>query len=83
MAAPEGLRRPTILGAAGGVAQLAERYVRNVEAVGSNPITSTKGPVQRPKVGSPRNFIWSNVTLRDLIDEESAVRKAPMSATCL
>jgi hypothetical protein len=34
-------------------------------------------------VGSPRNFIWSNVTLRDLIDEESAVRKAPMSATCL
>jgi hypothetical protein len=25
----------------GGVAQLAERYVRNVEAVGSNPITST------------------------------------------
>ena len=26
----------------GGVAQLAERYVRNVEAVGSNPITSTK-----------------------------------------
>ena len=26
----------------GGVAQLAERYVRNVEAVGSNPITSTR-----------------------------------------
>jgi hypothetical protein len=25
----------------GGVAQLVERYVRNVEAVGSNPITST------------------------------------------
>ena len=38
----EDLGRPTILGVAGGVAQLAERYVRNVEAVGSNPITSTR-----------------------------------------
>ena len=28
--------------------------VRNVEAVGSNPITSTRSPVQRAKVGSPR-----------------------------
>jgi hypothetical protein len=28
---------------------------RNVEAVGSNPITSTKSPVQRPKVRSPKN----------------------------
>ncbi len=26
----------------GGVAQLAERYVRNVEAEGSNPFTSTR-----------------------------------------
>ena len=40
--------------AAGGVAQLAERYVRNVEAVGSNPITSTKeSPGQRTEGGSP------------------------------
>ena len=29
-----------------------EPYIRNVEAEGSNPFTSTKGPVQRPKVGS-------------------------------
>ena len=43
-AAPGGPRSPTILGVAGGVAQLAERYVRNVEAVGSNPITSTRKP---------------------------------------
>ena len=39
---------------AGGVAQLVERYVRNVEAEGSSPFTSTKGPGQRPKVGSPK-----------------------------
>jgi hypothetical protein len=53
----------------GGVAQLAERYVRNVEAVGSNPITSTKkvqvngltvGPPKRPKTRK-----WGHVTLRD------------------
>ena len=50
----ERLREPTILGAAGGVAQLAERYVRNVEAVGSNPITSTKVQVNGLNVGSPR-----------------------------
>ena len=45
---------PTILGGAGGVAQLAERYVRNVEAEGSSPFTSTKGPGQKLKVESPR-----------------------------
>jgi hypothetical protein len=28
-------------------------YIRNVEAVGSNPITSTKGPSQKAEVGSP------------------------------
>jgi hypothetical protein len=28
-------------------------HIRNVEAVGSNPITSTNRPGQRPKVGSP------------------------------
>jgi hypothetical protein len=40
---------------AGGVAQLAERYVRNVEAVGSNPITSTKkAQVNGLKVGPPK-----------------------------
>ncbi len=27
---------------AGGVAQLEERYVRNVEAAGSSPVTSTR-----------------------------------------
>ena len=32
---------PTILVVAGGVAQLAERYVRNVEVGGSSPLTST------------------------------------------
>ena len=50
LALPEGSARPTILSGAGGVAQLAERYVRNVEAEGSSPFTSTKGPGQRPKV---------------------------------
>ena len=50
---PRGSWSPTILGAAGGVAQLAERYVRNVEAVGSNPITSTKAQVNGLNVGSP------------------------------
>ena len=39
---PGGPHTPTILEPSGGVAQLAERYVRNVEAVGSNPITSTR-----------------------------------------
>ena len=31
-----------------------EPDIRNVEAVGSNPITSTKSPGQRAKVGSPQ-----------------------------
>ena len=31
-----------------------EPDIRNVEAEGSSPFTSTKGPGQRPKVGSPR-----------------------------
>ena len=39
----------------GGVAQLAERYVRNVEAEGSNPFTSTeKVQVNGLKVGLPQ-----------------------------
>lgn len=41
LALPEGSARQTILSGAGGVAQLAERYVRNVEAEGSSPFTST------------------------------------------
>ena len=49
-----------------------EPDIRNVEAEGSSPFTSTKGPGQRPKVGAPRNFVLSDVTLRDLIGEESA-----------
>ena len=37
----------------GGVAQLAERYVRNVEAVGSNPITSTRNAqVRKLRLGA-------------------------------
>jgi hypothetical protein len=45
----------TNLSVSGGVAQLAERYVRNVEAVGSNPITSTKKvQVNGLKVGLPQ-----------------------------
>jgi hypothetical protein len=40
----------------GGVAQLAERYVRNVEAEGSNPFTSTnKSPGQRADGGIPED----------------------------
>ena len=30
-------------------------HIRNVGAEGSSPFTSTKGPGQRPKVGSPRS----------------------------
>src|ERR1700736_708514 len=37
----------------GGVAQLVERYVRNVEADGSSPFTSTKSPGQRLESGFP------------------------------
>ena len=58
-----------------------EPDIRNVEAEGSSPFTSTKGPGQRPYSGIPQNFVWSDVTFRDLIGEESAVRKAPVSAT--
>jgi hypothetical protein len=32
----------------------SKNYIRNVEAVGSNPITSTKGPGQGLEGGSPR-----------------------------
>jgi hypothetical protein len=39
----------------------SKNYFRNVEAVGSNPITSTKGPGQRPKVGSPTGTGESSV----------------------
>jgi putative hydrolase of the HAD superfamily len=35
----------------GGVAQLAEHYVRNVGVAGSNPVTSTKGITALPLVG--------------------------------
>jgi hypothetical protein len=42
----------TNLSVSGGVAQLAERYVRNVEAVGSNPITSTIHLVGSPRESS-------------------------------
>jgi hypothetical protein len=51
----------------GGVAQLAERYVRNVEAVGSNPITSTeKVQVNGLKVEDPRKVTRPEKGRRDL-----------------
>ena len=31
-----------------------EPHIRNVEAEGSSPFTSTKGPGQKAKVGTPR-----------------------------
>ena len=34
----------------GGVAQLVERYVRNVEVGGSSPLTSTKSPYSNSDV---------------------------------
>ena len=46
--------RAILGGHPGGVAQLAERYVRNVEAEGSSPFTSTISPGQRAKVGAPQ-----------------------------
>ena len=49
-----GFEGPTILGPAGGVAQLVERYVRNVEAEGSSPFTSTKCPGHRAEVDPPQ-----------------------------
>jgi hypothetical protein len=37
-----------------------KKYIRNVEAVGSNPITSTKeSPGQRTDGGSPRKVVRS------------------------
>ena len=57
----------------GGVAQLAERYVRNVEAVGSNPITSTERPSSEAQSGIPQIFIWVDMSLSDLIGEKTAV----------
>ena len=51
---PRGSGSPTILVAAGGVAQLAERYVRNVEAEGSSPFTSTKARVTGLKWDPPK-----------------------------
>jgi hypothetical protein len=38
-------------GSLGGVAQLVERYVRNVEVGGSSPLTSTAKALLRPYVG--------------------------------
>jgi hypothetical protein len=32
----------------------SKKYIRNVEAVGSNPITSTQSPGHRLEVGVPR-----------------------------
>ena len=48
-------RRRTLGGPSGGVAQLAERYVRNVEVGGSNPLTSTSKP--------PGQRSWSSLVL--------------------
>ena len=50
----------------------SKNYIRNVEAVGSNPITSTKSPGHRTEGGSPRKdtlpSFWS-VSLRALMAE--------------
>jgi hypothetical protein len=40
-----------------------KNYIRNVEAVGSNPITSTESPGKRAKVRSPKVTSSENVTL--------------------
>src|SRR5260370_635877 len=54
----------------GGVAQLVERYVRNVEAEGSSPFASTsKVPGQRAGGGIPR--------------KDTLPRKGPRVFTCL
>ena len=41
----------------GDVAQLGERSVRNAEAVGSNPIISTKKTLSQPRVFA-RGFLF-------------------------
>src|ERR1039458_14610 len=50
------------------------RYVRNVEAVGSNPITSTKSPGQGVGGGIPPEFHVVRRE-RDVIGEESAFER--------
>jgi hypothetical protein len=50
--------------------------IRNVEAVGSNPITPPKVLVKGARKWVPQNFIWSDVTY-----VTQSVRKAPMRAT--
>jgi hypothetical protein len=52
----------------------SKNYIRNVEAVGSNPITSTESPGHRADGGISQKCTSSDVTLRDLI-----VRKLPAS----
>ena len=54
-----------------------KNYIRNVEAEGSSPFTSTKSPGQRLESGIPQDHILVDVTLRDLIGRQ----EAPMSAT--
>ena len=44
----------------GGVAQLAERYVRNVEAEGSNPFTSTERPRSEAPKWDPPEFSFGS-----------------------
>ena len=44
-----------------------EPDIRNVEAEGSSPFTSTKGPGHGAKVESPNVTTFVGVTLRDLI----------------
>ena len=49
-----------------------EPDIRNVEAEGSSPFTSTKGPGQRAKVGSPRMIRFTGVSLRVFIDDSAS-----------
>ena len=57
----------------GGVAQLAERYVRNVEAEGSNPFTSTDKSGSEGQSGTlPEVTSFFDLTFRHLIGEKYA-----------
>jgi hypothetical protein len=79
----EGSRVPTILDPAGGVAQLAERYVRNVEAVGSNPITSTrKAQFNGSRIEHWRSQPAIEAPWTDLRWVLHAVAKSPVPAVC-
>ena len=68
-----------------------EPDIRNVEAEGSSPFTSTKGPVQKAKVESPKVTSFVDVSLRDFIghirvtsrpEMRSSVRRSGTGVSC-